>query len=263
VPALVLHSSSFPRWRERLPAALEIALVLLLATQAARLVWIALAPTGPFGTRLPGTDDATATTAALATHGDLFFRQVTAATAGGAAALGYTLFGVRAAGAHGSAILGKDGVQHAYRIGDALAPGLLLDAVAADHVVLRNGATRHRLEMSARSLASTQVAAALPSGRPLTGAPSASAVAPGQLLAQAGLRAHEDGGYAVIPRGDGALLRRAGLEAGDVVLAVDGESLTPERLGELPKHLQGRDQATLTIRRDGTTRTVTLGAGQP
>ncbi|OHE86324.1 MAG: hypothetical protein A2579_09025 [Lysobacterales bacterium RIFOXYD1_FULL_69_11] len=70
-------------------------------------------------------------------------------------------------------------------------------------------------------------------------------------------------GYTLIPRGDDALVRQAGLRAGDVVVAINGNTLTPERLGELESDLAGRDAVELTVLRDGTTRTLTLRTPTP
>ena len=90
---------------------------------------------------------------------------------------------------------------------------------------------------------------------------------PAALLAEAGLSPVEsDGGaagYTIIPRGDGAALRQAGLQAGDVLLSVNGQALTPERYAELPAELAGASTITLTYRRDGQVRSARFQARTP
>ncbi|WP_441005041.1 hypothetical protein [Novilysobacter viscosus] len=46
-------------------------------------------------------------------------------------------------------------------------------------------------------------------------------------------------------------------------MAVNGNTLTPERLGELESDLAGRDAVELTVLRDGSTRTLTLRTPTP
>lgn len=91
------------------------------------------------------------------------------------------------------------------------------------------------------------------------GTATAAAVDPQQLLTTAGLRASEDGsGFTVMPRGDGALLRQAGLAPGDVLTELNGRTLDAEHLRELQDELRDGQAATLTYRRDGQTHTMTL-----
>lgn len=271
--ALPFDPDDVARWHGRLPTALEACAVVLLALQAARLLWLVFTPTGPVGS------DQTTSAATLINpsldRSDVFFRRTTAVAGDRSAteALGYTLFGVRGGGSDtGSAILADaKGQQAAYRVGDTIAPGLVLDSVGTDHAVLRGGGGRHRIGLPDPASASPAVASsmtgALPTGAPAVNATlpaaSPSAIDPQQLLAQAGLRPRSEGGYTVIPRGDGAVLRQAGLQSGDVLLSVNGQTLTPERLGELNEELKGQSQLAITFERNGETRTVTLPASPP
>uniref|UniRef100_A0A8J7VUI0 PDZ domain-containing protein n=1 Tax=Coralloluteibacterium stylophorae TaxID=1776034 RepID=A0A8J7VUI0_9GAMM len=88
-----------------------------------------------------------------------------------------------------------------------------------------------------------------------------------RLVAEAGLRVREqDGrvtGYTLIPRAGGRTLRAAGLQSGDILLAVNGQDLDAERLAELPRELAGRSSATLTIERGGERQTITLNTETP
>ncbi|AWV06879.1 type II secretion system protein C [Lysobacter maris] len=283
VPALaairdISASDLRERIGRRLPAALEVALVILLALQAARLIWLAVVPPAPFGEVAP--PEASAAADAFAIDADLFYRRDAVSEAAGAEqALGYRLFGLRAASADGgmpaSAILaGKDGAQRAYRDGEAIADGITLVRVGEDHVVLRAGGSEHRIDLATpasppmpastartRPLASPGTTSAATRADPASG--STGAIAPSQLLASTGLRANLDGGYTLTPRGDGVLFRRAGLAPGDVLMAVDGRPLDRERLGELAGELKNRSEVVLTVERGGQSRTITLQAEQP
>ncbi|HBD21095.1 MAG TPA: general secretion pathway protein, partial [Arenimonas sp.] len=101
--------------------------------------------------------------------------------------------------------------------------------------------------------------------------PTGTAIDPRQLLAEAGLRPRlRNGrldGFTLIQRGDGRTLRSAGLRSGDVLLAVNGEELTPERMAELGQMLQSGAVAggatTLTLERDDQRHTITLQTESP
>lgn len=189
-------------------------LLVLLAVQGVRLVWLLVTPLGPLGT----AQGATTAAPLPALQRDVFFRAP--ADSGD---LGLVLHGVRVGGADSAAYLSTgDGPQGAYRIGDAVAPGLTLQAIAADHVMVRAGSALRRLPLIEHAAAS----AAIPAPAPASGAPAAAAavasnvgartaaagttaVDPQQLLRTTGLRANADGGgFTVMPRGDDALLRR-------------------------------------------------------
>lgn len=254
------------RWKISPLHAIELLLVIVLAFQGARMAWLILVPPAPFGAPAPPTapDLAVATLAGS----DPFL--AADAVAVGADVSGLKLHAVRVSGVRrGSAILaGADGQQASYAVGDEVVAGVVLAGIATDHVLLAAGGVRRRLgfaEDPAVAGSSATAVAALPGTQPVA-APSA-AIDPQQLLAEAGLRPHSEGGrvtgYSVIPRGDGALLRQAGLQSGDVLLSVNGQALTPERYQALAEELAGQQQITLTYQRDGETRSTTLQAKTP
>lgn len=114
-----------------------------LAWQTAALFWIVLSPeapvpVGPVASRSGGL--------AVLTRFDPFFRSAPAAMSD-AVAQAFRLYGVRAGGGGaGSAILGgPDGLQGSFAVGDEVAPGVRLDSVADDHVVLARGGARTAL----------------------------------------------------------------------------------------------------------------------
>ncbi|MBB4734277.1 general secretion pathway protein C [Xanthomonas arboricola] len=246
-------------------SALACVLLALLALQCARVVWAVIAPIGPLGT----AEAATAAGADVpALRRDVFYRSVPESSSDGV-----VLHGVRAGGTQAAAFLSSgDGKQGAYRIGDIVVPGVTVQAIASDHVLLRTGSGVRRLALveSTASAAATSPAAtttAAVGGVPAVtsnvgtaaGTATAAAVDPQQLLTTAGLRASKDAnGFTVMPRGDGALLRQAGLAPGDVLTQLNGRTLDAEHLRELQDELRDGQAATLTYRRDGQTHTTTL-----
>ncbi|MGW8338922.1 type II secretion system protein C [Xanthomonas axonopodis pv. khayae] len=238
----------------------------LLVLQGVRLLWLVLTPIGPLGTAQAG---AVATLDVSALRRDVFYRSASDANRDGT-----VLHGVRVGGTQAAAYLsGSDGRQGAYRVGDTVAPGLMVQAIAADHVLLRTGGSVRRIALSeasaagaappvvATSATAPAIAPAAAQSNVATAADptAATAVDPQQLLASAGLRASaEGGGFTLMPRGDGALLRQAGLAPGDVLTQINGRTLDAEHLRELQDELRDGQSATLTYRRDGQTHTMTL-----
>lgn len=263
---------------DRVRAGVEIALALALAVQLGQLVWIAAGPeaTAP----APAAVAATVQPAdpSILQRFDAFFRTGGVSSLAGASAGGsqMRLFGVRAGGADGgSAIIGlADGRQVSVGAGETVEPGLVLQSVGPDHVVLARGGSLSRLDFG-----DTPVGAAPPPPPPpgpQTVAPPAPAAAPAvagpgidaaQLLAQAGLRPRMRGlrldGFTVSTAGEGSALAAAGLQAGDVLLAVDGTALdSPERISGLRRQLAGAASVTLRFERDGAVQTTTIRTGR-
>jgi general secretion pathway protein C len=95
-------------------------------------------------------------------------------------ALPFSLHGVRADSAtgRGSAILATgDGQQQVYAVGDALADGVTLAAIAADHVILDRGGTREALWLDTGGTEGVQrfdpAASAGAAAAPFAGSPGA------------------------------------------------------------------------------------------
>lgn len=260
--------------RHRWLTLIEASLAILVAVQLGRIVWLALAPLLATPPALPAPRyTAPLDTPVLAAHAGHF--DLPGAPADAASdANGWRLFGLRTGPDGGSAILAEgSGPQRTFGVGEEIAPGLHLQTVAANHAVLRQGATTRTLSLPEPEA----VAAAVPASPATTSAPAptgpapsaqpatAADVDPGQLMAQAGLRLTREAGriagYTLMPRGDGRLVRAAGLQPGDVILSVNGETLDPEHLPELLIRLRSDPRAVVTYRRDGQTRTVTLGSG--
>lgn len=254
----------------------EVVVVVLLAVQAARLAWLLLPP-APLGTPPAQPQDRHGVPHAhLAIDA---FHPAPATADADADTSGLRLFALRPGSLGGSAIVAMaDGPQRAWLAGEEIAPGVVLAEVHADHAVLEAGGRRSLLRFAAAHKASGTSAgravaqaarAPMATVSATTGPPGTSdpGIDPAALLAEAGLSPVEsDGGapgYTIIPRGDGAALRQAGLQAGDVLLSVNGQALTPERYAELPAELAGASTITLTYRRDGQVRSARFQARTP
>jgi general secretion pathway protein C len=123
-------------------AAVEAILMLLLATQAARLVWAVASPGAP---PAPSAAQQLADLSIL-TRFNPFLGLDTPAS-GQASGQAMRLYGVRAdTTGRGSAIIGTaDGKQASYLVGETVAPGVTLQAVHDNHVVLARGAATAKL----------------------------------------------------------------------------------------------------------------------
>lgn len=255
------------RWRSAWPRVLGTLLLALLAVQSVRLAWLLMEAPAPVGEIRAAAPD-NPLQASTAPTPDPFF-PVSSPAGTAADASGMVLYGISVSPAGPSAILGKaQDSQGSYRVGETVEPGITLVEVARDHVVLQVNGALSRLEFGAPALAATYSPGALPSAAPAAAAGgSPAAVDPAQFLAQAGLSPltenGEVAGYTLIPRGDGGLLRQAGLQAGDVLLSVNGQTLTPERYQSLADELAGESSIDITFRRGGETRTTSMQAKTP
>ena len=259
-------------WLRRLPSftpysAAELVLLLLLAVQAARLVWAVVTPVGPLGDWRPVMAGVPGSPAAVLTGFDPFFR-LSAPADGGAQTvtpLQLTLFGIRideAQGGGGAIIAGPDGVQQSIGVGQGIQPGVVLKAVAFDHVTItRGGADEQLFIAQGDSGAGAAPVPVAPAGPSLLGGSSAAA-APGGGLTVERLRA----GVGAIPRidggrvtgltvraeGDGQVFRSTGLQEGDVITAIAGRPITgPGDLQALGSQLSSGGQVAVTVERGG------------
>ncbi|MDG2531386.1 type II secretion system protein N [Caulobacter endophyticus] len=124
--------------------------LLILAAQIARLVWIVAAPPPPLAVKAAPVHR-TVDPKILASF-DAFGSAGASSRVGGAAGVeGFRLFGVRQTDDGGSAIIaGPDGVQKSYAVGEAVADGVTLASVAADHVELSRAGARMTLSFPER-----------------------------------------------------------------------------------------------------------------
>lgn len=253
-------------------AGVELALVSLLAVQAARLVWIlaepamALPPSPSTEARIGDAE------LASLTRFNPFAPRGGRLSAAPGADPAMNLYGVRMGGRDGgSAIIAvAGGAQGVFGIGEEVQPGMVLKAVGPDSVELAQGGRIVKLQLA--SAAGAQGASGIPSYlaapvRPAAPAkPSPVAIDPKKFLEETGLRPHTENGkltgYTVLPRGGAETLRKAGLEAGDVLVGVNGGGISPERYSELERELASSAEVQLTVRRGAETKTITLQTGR-
>lgn len=260
---------------DRVRLGVEIALGLILAVQAGRLAWTVLEPI-----HIP---DAPARAAAkpvdysVFQRFDAFFRtggrsSLAEATAAGSGQM--RLFGVRTDGAGGgSAIIGlADGRQLSVAVGEEIEPGLKLQEVGADYVTLARGSSLSRLIFSDAPVGAAAPPPPPPGPQTVTPdpqpaatatAPTGPSVDPARLMAQASLRPRMQGvrvnGFTVTAGGDGSALKAAGLRSGDVILAVNGQSLDSlDRIAALRGQLSNSASAEIRFERDGQVQTTTI-----
>ena len=261
-----------------------VVLALALTAQLGQLGWILLGPTASAET-VTGSMRAPFQPAdpTVFQRFDAFFRtggQSSLAEASAAGSGQMRLYGLRSDGAGGgSAIIGlADGRQVSVGVGEEVEPGLVLRSVGADHVTLARGGSVSRLVFTDVPLGVAPVPPPPPGPQTVTPAPAPAAsvapaaatgasVDPARLMSQAGLRPRMRGarldGFTVSGGGDAAVLRAAGLQAGDVILAVNGQPLDSlERIAALRSQLANSSGAELRIERDGQVQTSTLGSGQ-
>jgi general secretion pathway protein C len=233
-------------WSRYLPNGLygwlRALLVLALVIQVARLVWTIVTPIAPLGDWQARTANvmSPAARAALFSSFDGFDR---AAAGGGEASaavtsLDLTLYGLRmneASGGGSAIIAGSDGVQRSYAVGEEVSPGVKLVQVLFDHVVLERGGTRESLFLD-QSVPAETVGDAPMTAAPAPGTPPPPTVqAPGPLSPEAitggiGFAPRmENGratGFAVSPKGDGAVFAQTGFRPGDIIVEINGRKVS-------------------------------------
>jgi len=170
---------------------------------------------------------------------------------------GLILYGIGGGGPRGrAALLGTaGGGQRMVPAGKEYRPGLRVREVGADYVLLASAAGDMRLELNrygplveARAVPTRTLAAA-----PLSAAPTGSAEV---LKLRLGLAPRKTGGRITgftLRRGaDLPLLQRAGLKAGDVLVAVNGQAFeSEEKVMELPQEIAGSYTTEFEYERGG------------
>ena len=231
-------------------SATELALLGLLAVQVARLTWALVTPVGPLGDWRPATPAVAGLPADALASFDPFFRLGAPAGPATVTSLQLTLFGTRideAQGGGSAIIAGPDGVQNSVAVGQEVAPGVRLKAVAFDHVTLDRGGVDEDLFLD-QSGAVTPVQ---PGGAPATGA---AGVPVGRIRDEIGFIPRIDGGrvsgLVVRPQGSGAVFAQAGLREGDVVTAIGGRPVSgADDLDRIAADFRGGGNVPLTVER--------------
>ncbi len=257
------------QWLQRLDArglmrAAQLLLVLLLAFAAARVVWALLVPIGPVGTQPAPTLAARADTAVLGRF-DPFFQMIGDGGPAVVSDLAIDLYGTRVdnVSGRGSAIIGVDGTQRSFLVGEEIMAGVTLHSVAFDSVTVSRGGALEQLfldqSVPARAVspvpANTATAAA--------GGAATPSISLGRLEKELTAEPVRSGtqiqGFALKPVGSGGLFNEIGLRAGDVLLSVNGVQIDIETpRGSIANLIGDNDVAVLEIRRGAEVQTVTF-----
>lgn len=266
-------------WSERRPRGLppfdlwrllERGLLMLLALQLVRLVWAVVVPVGSFGPwegRQAQILSPSAQQALFATF-DPFFRSDAPTPAGNGVvtSLALTLYGVRVneGSGLGSAIIASpDGVQNSFAVGDEIMPGVVLKAVAFDHVTIDRGGAEEQIFIDQ----STPAPAAAPEGgAPSVATPSGEASAPPPGAGPTADSLKRDIGFAprmqngrvtglaVTAKGPG--FASAGFRPGDIVTQINGQPIGD--LQSIQNQIAPGARLSLTVERGADVASVNL-----
>lgn len=274
--------------------ALELMLVGFIAVLAARVAWLIIAPTDSVAKQvdrpLPSPIQATASGVSVSTDRTVLIREnpfqqgevdeiiedVPETN------LNLRLNGLRMSGeggVSGNAIIETpDGIGKNYRIGDEIIPGVTLERILSDRVIIiRDGATETLMlggRVAGLSVISDGSQAVAPDANPsiesgnsssslppLTGRIAGPEVLFTAVRAEPVQAAGRVTGYRLNPRGDAGLMREAGLEPGDVLVRVDGADVGEFDIDEVLDRLSGVETTILQVERNGTARTIRLEFG--
>lgn len=255
-------------------SAAELVLMAALAVQGAHLVWTVATPVSPLGDWRPATGMLPGSAYDLLTGFDPFFRLSGDAGPGQVTSLRLTLFGTRiddAMGKSSAIVAGPDNIQKSVAIGEEVAPGVRLKAVAFDHVTLDRGGAAEDLFLDQSrpvtpTATGTPLAAVPSSGAPPAAAPPAAAQWRSEIGFVPRLEGGRISGLAVRPQGSGALFARAGLREGDVVTSIGGRPVSgPADLDRVAADFAGGGTVPIVVERGTQTLplSIPLGSDRP
>lgn len=272
------------RWLNRLPEIVNLLLVVLIALSAARLFWLAWPESTPdlvASTTGPGDQ----------THGKsvdvdtiasahLFGEQ----TGSDAAAqkqkvinapetrLNLVLTGIISEknGKRSRALIETgNGKQESFAVDSEISDNIKLHAIYANRVILDRNGRFETLTLEsvkkARSMAGIERTQAVSSETATELRDVREQILDNPAKAQRYIRLQPErqngnlAGYRIYPGADRGLFERAGLKSGELVTAINGQSLdNPSASIKLLSSLADASSATITLQRDGQERTVTV-----
>lgn len=231
----------------------ELALWLVGGLLLARLGWALITPAGSLGS--PGaTSPLAVIDPQVMGRFDPFFRDRVVAGPVAVSSLDLTLVGTRVDGAsgRGSAILIlPDQTQASIGVGEDVMPGVRLVGVAFDSVTLDNGGAREDLFLDQSAPASAS-SAALAQAKSASAKPRLGA----DLQATPRLADGRITGLVLSAKGSGAAFAAAGLQAGDVLVRVDGTPVAA--LGDPGALVRRLDAGGLAVQIERGGRTLDL-----
>jgi general secretion pathway protein C len=172
-------------------------------------------------------------------------------------ALNLKLHGVFAAprGRRAMALLSAGNGEQAVARGDEIQPGVVLEEVAADHVILLNRGLRERLDLETVGV---PLAAAAPGEKQVTGQDIRQALAnPQSVGVQVGEQAGPLAGLQIVRVEEGGLAARLGLQSGDTLRMVNGMPIAnAQDLARLLSDAGNVERITLVGERQGAPLTL-------
>ncbi len=263
------------RWLQRLPVVnlyslAELALMAALAAQLARLFWAIVTPIDPLGEWRPAPIVVPASPVDTLTSFDPFFR-LSGAAAGPAVvtSLQLKLFGIRiddATGRGAAIVAGPDGVQRSVSVGEEVAPGVRLSAVAFDHITLDRGGVGEDLFLDQSGRPAPTVGGA---AGPLAGSAASGAGVPAaQLRQEIGFIPRIDGGrlsgLVLRSQGTGAVFAQAGLRDGDVLTSIAGRPVTgADDIDRVGRDFANGGNVPISVERGGQTLPLAITIAPP
>jgi general secretion pathway protein C len=249
---------------------LEKGLLVLLALMLVRLVWAIVTPLGSFGPwegRQAQILSPSARQALFASF-DPFFRANAPQQGGGVVtSLALTVYGIRLneGSGLGSAIIATpDGIQNSFAVGDEILPGVVLKAVAFDHVTIDRGGVEEQAFLDQSTPAAEDVPPAANDGWNSAAPPPSSQPAPGTGLTADLLKRDigfaprmQDGrvtGLVVAAKGPG--FANAGFRPGDIVTQINGQPVGD--LQSIQNQIAPGARLSLTVERGAAVASVNL-----
>lgn len=277
--------------------AVELSLVVVLALFGARLVWVIASPSDSVAKYterpLPSPMRGTSSTLAISTdrsvlisenpfdqgESELIVQDVPETS------LNLQLDGLRMStegGGAGNAIIRTpNGIGTNYRLGDQILPGVTLQRILSDRVIINRDGADETLMLGGRGAglsvisddsqivtdggtAETTIGTNAESQEPaevagrLTGPDQLfGAINAGPVMTNGSLI-----GYRLNPIGSADIMRQAGLEPGDVLLQINGASVVNLDITDVIDRISAVQTAVLEVNRNGSQRTVRLSFGE-
>jgi general secretion pathway protein C len=246
--------------------------VVLLAVIFVRLIWLVLAPGGSVSTVTfsgppPGLSrDALSADVSLLTRENAFGADTAVGqelTQAPETKLNFRLVGLRSVAGDGqgsATIITPDGLQKRFVVGGEVIPGVRVEEILPDRVVLsHNGALesltlgpgKDRYSVVGSDQDAVGPAASVPG--PVVQDSTVRSTVSRQFLSQislstVGLETGESG-YRMAPRGDERVLLDAGFANGDIIINVNGQEVDAINPEEVYSEFQESEQLSLKVRR--------------
>lgn len=234
-----------------------------LALQCAALVWAVLTPAGSFGP-WEGRQArflSVAERQALFSGFDPFYRGGPQQAGGGVVtSLALTVYGIRlneGSGLGSAIVAGPDGVQNSFAVGEEIMPGVVLKAVAFDHIAIDRGGAEEQVFLDQSQPAPTAAPVGSPS-LPVMGMDNPSA---DMLKRDVGFTPRMQNGRVtgLILTAKGPGFQQAGFLPGDIVTQVDGQPVgSVSDLQALQGKIMPGARISLTVERGAAVSSVNL-----